>query len=128
MNVLTGIQNFLNFINENWTMIASIITVAIVIVKKAMSYFGLSKDEQIKIAKAQIKEIMLRLVTEAENDYQEMIKSGAIKRSQVIDEIFAMYPVLSRVTNQEEIISWIDDVIDDTLKEMRKVFEEQAVV
>ena len=127
MNILTGIQNFLNFINDNWTMIAGIITVAIVITKKAISYFGLSRDEQVKIAKAQIREIMLRLVTEAECDYQNMIKSGAIKRSQVIDKIFTMYPVLSKVTNQEEIVSWIDEVIDETLKEMRKVFEEQNV-
>lgn len=127
MNVLIGIQNFLNFLNENWTMILSIIVTIVIIVKKTVAYFSLSKTEQIEIAKAQIKEIMLRLVTEAETDYQEMIKSGAIKRSQVIDKIFAMYPVLSKVTNQEEIISWIDNVIDDTLKEMRKVFEEQVV-
>lgn len=128
MNVLTGIQNFLNFLNENWTFILSIVFTIGLIVKKTVAYFSLSKKEQINIAKAQIKEIMLRLVTEAETDYQEMIKSGAIKRSQVIDEIFTMYPVLSKVTNQEEIISWIDNVIDDTLKEMRKVFEEQVAV
>ena len=127
MNILTGIQNFLNFINDNWTMIASVITLIIVITKKAISYFGLSKDEQIKVAKAQIREIMLRLVTEAECDYQNMIKSGAIKRSQVIDKIFTMYPVLSKVANQEEVISWIDEIIDETLKEMRKVFEEQTI-
>ena len=124
MNILTGIQNFLNFINENWTMIASIITVIIVIAKKAKSYFGLSKEMQVEIAKAQIKEAMLRLVTEAEKDYREWTKAGSIKRSQVIEEIFVMYPILSKVTNQEEIISWIDAAIDEALKEMRKIFEE----
>lgn len=124
MNVLTGIQNFLEFINENWTMIASIFTLVIVIINKAKSYFSLSTEEQIKIAKAQINEIMLKLVTEAECNYQEFIKAGNIKRSQVIDEVFAMYPVLSKVTNQDEIIAWIDEAIDNALKEMRKVFEE----
>ena len=124
MNVLTGINNFLNFINENWTMIASIITIAIVIFKKAKSYFSLSQEEQIEIAKAQINEVMLMLVTEAECDYLEWQQSGQIKRSQVIDQVFAMYPILSKVTNQEEIIAYIDEAIDEALKTMRKIFEE----
>lgn len=124
MNILTGIHNFLNFINENWTMIASIITLVIIIGKKFASYFSLPKDVQIEIAKAQISQIMLRLVTEAECDYHEWTKAGSIKRSQVIDEVFAMYPILSQITNQEEIITWIDGEIDNALKEMRKIFEE----
>lgn len=124
MNVLTGVQNFLNFINENWTMLVSIITIAIVIVNKAKSYFNLSQEEKIKIAKAQISEVMLMLVTEAECSYLEWQSAGAIKRAEVIDQVFVMYPVLSRVTNQEEIIAWIDEAIDEALKTMRKIFEE----
>ena len=124
MNILTGIKNFLEFVNNNWTMIASIITLGFVIAKKAKSYFSLSIDEQVKIAKEQIREIMLRLVTEAECDYYEWAKAGSIKRSQVIDEIFAMYPILSEITNQKEVIGWIDEMIDEALKEMRDIFEE----
>ena len=124
MNVLTGIQNFLNFINENWTMIASIITVAIIIAKKIKAYFSLSTEARVEIAKAQINETMLMLVTKAEVSYSEWIKSGEIKRSEVIDQVFAMYPILSKVSNQEEVISWIDEAIDNALKTMRKIFEE----
>lgn len=124
MNVLTGIQNFLNYINENWTMIVSIITICIVIANKAKAYFGLSQDKKIEIAKAQISEIMLMLVTKAEVSYSEWIKSGEIKRAEVIDQVFTMYPILSKVSNQEEIIAWIDTAIDDALKVMRKIFEE----
>lgn len=124
MNVLTGINNFLNFINENWTMIASIIVVTMAIIKKASTFFNLPKEVQLEIAKTQISQIMLRLVTEAECDYREWAKAGSIKRAQVIDEVFAMYPILSHVTNQEEIIAFIDEEIDKALKEMRKIFEE----
>ena len=124
MNVLTGINNFLNFINEHWTMIASIITICIVIANKIKAYFGLSQDKKIEIAKAQISEIMLMLVTKAEVSYSEWVKSGEIKRAEVIDQVFAMYPVLSKVSNQKEIIAWIDLAIDDALKTMRKIFEE----
>lgn len=122
--VLNGVYNFLTFVNNNWTMIFAIIVTALAIVNKAKVYFNKSKEEQIEIAKAQIKEIMLRLVTEAEKDYHQWLKAGEIKRSQVIDEVFAMYPILSKVTNQAEVIQWIDDAIDEALKTMRKIFEE----
>ena len=124
MNILTGIRNFLDFVNENWMMIASIISLIIVIYKKAKAYFSLSIEEQVKIAKVQINEIMLKLVTKAERDYENFVKAGSIKRSQVINEIFAMYPILSKVTNQEALIIWIDTVIDNALKTMRDIFEE----
>lgn len=122
--VLDGIYNFLSFVNDNWTMIVAIFVLIVAIGKKAQDFFSKSQEEQVEIAKAQIKEVMLRLVTEAECDYYEWIKSGEIKRAQVIDEVFAMYPVLSKVTNQAEVIAWIDDAIDEALKTMRKIFEE----
>lgn len=122
--VLDGIYNFLNFVNNNWTMIFAIIVLIIAIGKKAVEFFSKSQDEQLEIAKAQIKEVMLRLVTEAECDYYEWVKSGEIKRAQVIDEVFAMYPILSKVTNQADVIAWIDEAIDEALKTMRKIFEE----
>ena len=37
-----------------------------------------------------------------------------------------MYPILSQITNQDEVIAWIDNEIDNALKEMRKIFEENA--
>lgn len=124
--ILNGIYNFLNFLNEHWTMICAIIVLVIAISKKAMSFFNKSQDEQVAIAKAQIREIMLMLVTRAEVSYAEWIKAGEIKRSEVIDEVFAMFPILSKVTNQAEIIAFIDDAIDEALKTMRKIFEENS--
>lgn len=122
--VLNGIYNFLNFLNNNWTMICAIIVLILAIINKAKRFFGKSKEDQLNIAKAQIKEVMLRLVTEAEGDYYEWISAGAVKRSQVIDEIFAMYPILSKVSDQKDIIAWIDAAIDEALKTMRKIIEE----
>lgn len=125
MNILTGIQNLLEFINENWTAIIIIIGLVIAIVRKAVNFFSKSNDEKIAIAKQQIKETMLKLITDAETDYLEWVGAGAIKRSQVIEQIFAYYPILSKVTNQEELIAWIDEVIDESLKTMREIFEKQ---
>lgn len=122
--MMNGIYNFLSFVDANWTMICAIIVLLIAICKKLMTFLSKSQEEQLAIAKAQIKEVMLRLVTEAEQDYYTWISAGAVKRSQVIDQVFEMYPILSRVTNQEEIIAFIDEAIDEALKAMRKIFEE----
>lgn len=126
MNVLTGIQNVLEYINNNWTAIIIILGLITAIVKKAKNFFSKSEDEKIAIAKQQIKEVMLKLITDAETDYLEWNKAGGIKRAQVIARIFDMYPVLSKVTNQEELIVWIDSVIDDSLEVMREIFAEQS--
>lgn len=122
--MLDGIYKFLAYVNENWTMICAILVLISAICKKAQNFFSKSQEEKIEIAKAQINEIMLMLVTQAECDYYQWLQAGEIKRAQVIDEVFAMYPILSKVTNQAEIIAWIDEAIDNALKTMRKIFEE----
>lgn len=124
MDVLNGLKNFLQFINNNWTTICVVLGLLIAIYSKIKSYLKLSKDEKISVAKTQIKETILRLVTEAESDYKEWIKAGSVKRAQVIEEIFLMYPVLSKVTNQDELITWIDETIDGALVTLRDIIAE----
>lgn len=126
MNILNGIQNFLQFINSNWTSIMVIIGLCVAIARKAKNYFSKSNDEKIAIAKMQIHEMILKMITDAEEDYEEWNKAGSIKRSQVIGVIFSTYPVLSKVVNQDELIEWIDSEIDNALITLRKVIEENA--
>lgn len=125
--MLNGIQNFLSIINNNWTTIIVIIGLIIAIVKKAKDYLSKSDEEKIAIAKAQISETMLKLITDAEIDYEDWNKAGSIKRSQVIKEIFNEYPILSKVANQDEIITYIDYMIDSSLRELRKTIDENKI-
>lgn len=127
MNILTGIQNLLRYLNDNWTAIIIIIGLSLSLAKKIADYINKTDEEKIEIAKSQIKESMLKLVTDAEEDYKEWVSSGSIKRSQVIEEIFLKYPILSKVTDQDSLIIWIDEAIDQALKTMRSVFENNAV-
>lgn len=127
-NMLYAIQNFLQLINDNWTVIIIIIGLIIAITQKAKTFFSKSDDEKIEIAKKQIQQTMLKLVTDAETDYLEWKNAGSVKRAQVIEKIFETYPILSKVTNQEELIKWIDEVIDESLETMRKVFEENQAI
>lgn len=119
--MLTGIQNFLQFINDNWAAIVIIIALVMSIVLKIKNLFTKDKDGQIEIAKAQIKQIVLKLITDAEVDYSDISSAGSIKRAQVIKQIFNDYPILTKVSNQESIIEWIDDTINNSLKELRKI-------
>lgn len=119
--MLDGIKNFLQFINDNWTSVIIIISLIIAIVQKIKSYLSKSNDEKIALAKSQIKEVILKLISDAEVDYEDWNKAGSIKRAQVIQKIFTDYPVLSKVTNQEELIKWIDSMIDESLKVFRKI-------
>jgi hypothetical protein len=128
MNILTGIQNFLSMINENWTTIIIIIGLAIGVVNRLKKYLQLTNEEKVTIAKAQLKEIVLKLVSEAECDYAEWKKAGSIKRSQVIDEIFEKYPVLSKVAEQNDVIAWIDEEIDNALITLRDVISENQEI
>ena len=122
--MLKGIQNFLELVNENWTTIAVIIGLLIMLGKKVFDFIGKSDEEKVEIAKAQIQQAMLKMITSAELDFEQWNQAGSIKRSQVIEEIFLKYPVLSKVTNQEEIIAWIDTEINNSLKTLRKVVED----
>ena len=121
--MLNGIQNFLQFINDNWTAIIIIISLIIAIVQKARSYFNKSNAEKIEVAKKQISQVVLKLITDAEIDYNDLVSAGSIKRSQVIQKIFNDYPILTKATDQKVIIEWIDDMINNSLKELRKIVE-----
>lgn len=128
MNILDGIKNFLQLINDNWTTVLVIVGLVFAIGKKVKNYLSKSDEEKIEIAKKQIQETMLKLITEAEVDYEEWKQAGSIKRSQVIEELFLKYPILSKAINQEELVAWIDDTIDDALVTLRQIVKENSNV
>lgn len=128
--MLTGLNNTLAFINANWTNIIILIGLVLGLWKKIDDYRKKSTEEKIEIAKKQIKETIMDKIGRAETDWIEMVQAGSFKRAQVIREIFAEYKILEEVADQEELIKWIDSVIDEGLIELRKIFEtnEKTVV
>ena len=123
MNILTGINNVLMLINDHWTEITILIGLALLLYKKIRAYLAKSKEEKMEIALKQAREIILDRVTDAEIDYANWKKAGAIKRAQVLDEIFAAYPILGKITNQEEVIQKLDEYIHEALATLREVIE-----
>ena len=110
---MRGIQNFLEIVNENWVSILVCIGLIIGIIEKVNAFFQKSNEDQIEIAKTQIQQTMLKLITSAEIDFDKWNESGSIKRSQVIEEIFRKYPILSKATNQNDVINWLDSQINE---------------
>lgn len=129
--MLNGIKNFLQFVNDNWTIIIIIISLCIALYQKIKNYVLKSNTEKIEVAKKQIQEIILKLISDAEDDYGYMSSAGSIKRSQVIQKIFEDYPVFAKVTDQTALIEWIDETIDNALNTLREIVDmnkEETVV
>lgn len=133
--MLTGIQNFLQYITDNWTAITIIIALLIGLYMRIKAFIKKVKVEKdanekkqlealISCAKKQAAEMILKWVTDAEIDYESWTKAGAIKRSQVIEKVFEKFPVLAKITNQDEVIAWIDETINTALKDLRKIVAE----
>lgn len=123
--MLNGIKNLLELLNENWATIAAIIALAIALAQKIKSFANKTKEERVAAAKAQIRESMLKWITDAEETYAQWVSSGSIKRSQVIQKIFTEYPILAKVSDQDSIVEYIDECITNSLKELRKIVAEQ---
>lgn len=121
---MTGIERFISFLSENWVMILVLTGTLISISRLVSKYLALDNTEKIETAKKLIKEIMLKMITEAEIDFEEWNKSGSIKRSKVIAEIYDKYPILSKAASQEEVIAFIDAEINNSLKTLREILKE----
>lgn len=128
MNIMNGITNLLQWINDNWTAIIVIIGLVVALAQKINKYLNKSTSEKVEIAKSQIKEVMLKFISDAECDYTEWNKAGSIKRAQVINEIFEKYPILNKVSDREALIKWVDENIDDSLNTLREIIDNQIKI
>ena len=121
MNLLNGINQFLTFINNNWTSILVLLGLVTSLYIKIKNYLSKSQEERIEIAKVQIKESMLKMITDAEISFESWNEAGSIKRSQVIKQIYDQYPIVSKIVDQTSFIEWVDAEINNSLKTLRKI-------
>lgn len=116
-----SLRNLLKFLYENWAFIVAIISFVFYLGERVFYFYEENNNTKFEIAQKQIYAIVLQLVSEAEIKYSDIKKSGAIKRSWVIAEIYKKYPILARAVNQQELTDWIDERIDEALIELRKI-------
>lgn len=126
-NYMNGIQNILNYISDYWVYIIVMAGLSVLSTKFIVKICKLSNDEKISIAKNQISKIILKLISDAEDNYSLYKKSGKIKRSEVINEVFKRYPILNKATDQNKLISWIDTQIDLSLITLRNILKNNSI-
>ena len=121
---MEGLLKLINFVIDNWSLMVAFIIVISAGVIQVKKFFEKSDEEKIAIAKNLIKETIMDYITRSELQYEDMIQAGSIKRAQVIKEIFNEYPILNKVADQESVIAFIDETINEGLKELRKIIEQ----
>lgn len=124
---MTGIANFLSFINNYWIDILVVAALIYFIYKKIVAFIKLSDEEKIEALLAVIKKEILNYMSEAEIDWKDVEKSGAIKKSQVISKIYEKYPELSKIINQEKLIAQIEIIIEQTMTEMNNILNKEKL-
>lgn len=129
---MNGIKNLLSWINENWASLVTIAALVFAIYKKAektvIDWKNQSEEEKkaaeaiaIANAKKALGSFILSWVARCEIEWNDKgSELGPIKRADVIDQIYTEYPVLLNVVNQEELLSYIDDLIDEALVTVRE--------
>ena len=129
---MKSIIELLKWIQDNWASIATIIILAFGIYARAKKLWNdwqtkteeekqAEFDKAVQTAKAALSDYILILVSKAELDWQsEDGKLGQIKKAQVIEQIYAKYPVLEQVTDKAELAKYIDFLIAEALKTVRK--------
>lgn len=133
---MQAIYNFLQYLNDNWTMILAIIALLFALYMKikntVFKWMKMSEEEkqkeledQVKKAKQAIANYILSLVASAEVDW-EGAGLGVIKRAQVIEKIYKEYPVLLQVINQEDVIKFIDENIEIALQIVREKIRKET--
>ena len=118
---MEGLSNTLQFIQNNWSNIIVIFFILIIIITKVLNYFNLSNEGKVEIALNIVKNELLKLMCEAEVKWAKYKKSGELKKSYVISEIYDRYPVLSDYINQDELIEKITNMIDENMDKMNKI-------
>ena len=123
---MDGLLNLIALIKEHYAEIlvgvALVFGIAYTVYDFLTKNKGRVKEATIELAKKQVKLIALKLVSDAEEEWGS--DTGKIKRSQVIEAIFDRYPILRQVTDQDALIEWIDEIIDQALIEMHEILDE----
>lgn len=122
---MKNITEFVELFNNMWVLIVVIVGLSIHMYNKITKYIKLSKEEKVEAALKIIKEELLKLMSDAEIEWQEFSKSGMIKKSQVITEIYNKFPFLVNYISQEELINKITEMINETKTEMDKIINNQ---
>lgn len=138
---MKSIIDLLKWIQDNWASIVTVLVLAFGIYERAKKFWNDWKtkteeekkqaekeafDKAVEVAKKALADYILILVSKAEIDWQsEDGKLGQTKRAQVIEQIYIKYPILEQVQDKTELLAYIDSLITEALKIVRKELRQE---
>lgn len=139
---MKSIIDLLKWIQDNWASIVTIVVLAFGIYQRAKKFWEEWKnkteeekkqaekeafEKAVETAKKALADYILILVSKAEIDWQsEDGKLGQTKRAQVIEQIYEKYPILEQVQDKTELLAYIDSLITEALKIVRKELRQKV--
>ena len=125
---MTGLQNFLTLLRENWTTICAFISITVALyfkikheVEKWQNMDEAQQKQELERAKEMLADYILGLCARAEVEWaREGSGLGKIKRSEVIQKVYDAFPDLAYAMTQEEMTTLIDTLIEKALETVRE--------
>ena len=131
---MNGLEKFISDVAMSYPYIVLAVCIILYIIYSIKKYNKMSEEEKneeqerlIKIALEKVKEIIPFLTANAEENWNHLVKSGIIKRGEVIDAIYEKYPILKEYYDQEKITAEIDKIIDEALVNIRSITRNNTV-
>lgn len=124
---MNGINNFANLIQGQWTNIVVVIAIIAGLVRSIITYYTMNEEQRVQAALKVISEEIMKMMVQAEIQWKDYKKSGELKRSQVIKDIYNQFPFLSRYMDQEKLVQTIYDMIDKQMDNMNELMKKNEV-
>lgn len=118
---MVGLKNLLALITENWAVISVVLSLVIFTIIKLKNWKTMSKDEKLDSLLLVIQQWILKMMCEAEKNWEKYNSAGEVKKSEVIAEIYKQFPQLADYSQQDEILTKIETMINGAMDSMNKV-------
>ena len=120
-------HDIISFLDSAWSIFIVLLGIFIFLYSKITNYIKLSKEQKVEAALKVVKAELLKLMSDAEIEWQEFNKSGEIKKSQVISEIYKKFPFLAEYISQDELIEKIGEMIEEQKAKMDEIINNVTV-
>ena len=118
---MAGFNNFIHLIQNQWTNIIVVIAIIATVIRTTLNYSALSQEQRVQSALKVINEELMKLMCQAEIQWKDYKKSGDLKRSQVIKDIYNQFPFLSKYMDQDALVKKIYEMIDKQMDNMNNL-------
>ena len=115
------------FLDSAWSIFLVLLGIFIFLYNKITNYMKLTKEQKVEAALKVVKAELLKLMSDAEIEWRDFNKSGEIKKSQVISEIYKKFPFLAEYISQDELIEKIGEMIEEQKAKMDEIINNVTV-